>query len=203
MPGGSSVNDVPTTSTTVQVEQERAPKRHRAGEEHEPADTPSASDAGASWSEDSVRTPSGRDLRDVQGWLDSGVALSSTSDQAARLLDMAAEQILGVFGDPYGVRPPRMPSPRRATERGSACCGVQPDRGFCWNDGLLPGAVRGQGRGQSGWAGMCRRLMPSWLLRRLRGSSDEDGPRLRCATVCDAVVAAARLERQAWRAGRR
>ena len=93
----------------MQVEQERAPKRHRPGEEHEPASPPSAS-----WSEDSVRTPSGRDLRDVQGWLDSGVSLSSTSDQAARLLDMAAEQILGVFGDPYGARPARMPSRLRA-----------------------------------------------------------------------------------------
>ena len=128
VPGGSAVNNV------QEVEQERAAKRHRSGEEHEPAGPRSAP-----WCEDSVRTPSGRDLRDVQGWLDSGVELSSASDQAARLLDMAAEQILGVFGDPYGARRPRMPSLRRVTERASACCGVEPARGFCWNDGLRSG----------------------------------------------------------------
>ena len=48
-------------------------------------------------------TPSGRKLRDVQGWADSGVPLSTFSDKAARLLDMAAEQILCIFGDPYGM----------------------------------------------------------------------------------------------------
>ena len=48
-------------------------------------------------------TPSGRKLRDVQGWADSGVPLSTLSDKAARLLDMAAEQILCLFGDPYGM----------------------------------------------------------------------------------------------------
>ena len=48
-------------------------------------------------------TPSGRKLRDVQGWADSGVPLSTLSDKAARQLDMAAEQILCLFGDPYGM----------------------------------------------------------------------------------------------------
>ena len=48
-------------------------------------------------------TPSGRKLRDVQGWADSGVPLSTLSDKGARLLDMAAEQILCLFGDPYGM----------------------------------------------------------------------------------------------------
>jgi hypothetical protein len=47
--------------------------------------------------------PSGRKLRDVQGWADSGVPLSTLSDKGARLLDMAAEQILCLFGDPYGM----------------------------------------------------------------------------------------------------
>ena len=48
-------------------------------------------------------TPSGRKLRDVQGWADSGVPLSTLSDKGARMLDMAAEQILCLFGDPYGM----------------------------------------------------------------------------------------------------
>jgi hypothetical protein len=48
-------------------------------------------------------TPSGRKLRDVQGWANSGVPLSTLSDKAALLLDMAAEQILCLFGDPYGM----------------------------------------------------------------------------------------------------
>jgi hypothetical protein len=47
-------------------------------------------------------TPSGRKLRDVQGWAESGVPLSTLTDKCARLLDMAAEQILCIFGDPYG-----------------------------------------------------------------------------------------------------
>ena len=54
------------------------------------------------WSVDMLETPSGRRLRNVRDWHESGVDLSCTSDQAARLIDMSAEQILGVFGDPYG-----------------------------------------------------------------------------------------------------
>jgi hypothetical protein len=75
----------------------------------------SADDAG-SWSKESRVTPSGRRLRDVQGWADSGVVLSSRSDRAARLLDFAAEMVLGVFGDPYGPSA-RSASPRRLPHR--------------------------------------------------------------------------------------
>ena len=57
-----------------------------------------------SWHKECRATPSDRRLRDVQGWAESGVILSSDSDCAARLLDLAAEMVLGVFGDPYGER---------------------------------------------------------------------------------------------------
>ena len=104
----------------------RASKRHKPGdkqpaEEQQPASPPPA----APWTVDLVQTPSGRALRGVKGWLDSGIELSCVSDQAARLLDMAAEQILGVFGDPYGgpaAGPPPCTAPR-ATGNASATHG--------------------------------------------------------------------------------
>jgi hypothetical protein len=66
------------------------------------ASTPAVAVDARPWHETMTETPSGRRLRSVQDWADSGVTLSSSNDQAARLLDMAAEQIVAVFGDPYG-----------------------------------------------------------------------------------------------------
>jgi len=43
---------------------------------------------------------SGRVLRKVAGWEESGIPLSTASDMAAQLLDMAAEEIVAVTGDP-------------------------------------------------------------------------------------------------------
>ena len=166
----------------------RASKRHKPGdkqpaEEQQPASPPPA----APWTVDLVQTPSGRALRGVKGWLDSGIELSCVSDQAARLLDMAAEQILGVFGDPYGgpaATPPR--TAPRATGKGAT-------------------STRGSRAGNSAgplWFGVmlwwCKTLVLSRMCR-LCSRSHEGGPGLRRAAVCDAVAAAARLERQAWR----
>ncbi|EKX48388.1 hypothetical protein GUITHDRAFT_105993 [Guillardia theta CCMP2712] len=39
--------------------------------------------------------------RDVQGWNSCGLTLSSCSDDAARLIDLSIEQVIGWFGDPY------------------------------------------------------------------------------------------------------
>lgn len=82
-------------------------KRHKADTNEEAAvskEAVSATDDQCSWHKECRSTPSGRRLRDVQGWAESGVKLSSDSDCAARLLDLAAEMVLGVFGDPYGER---------------------------------------------------------------------------------------------------
>ena len=81
-------------------------KRKRPADGIESSDTaivPAADHAAAPapWHPDITVAPSGRPLRDVRAWRASGVELSSNSDKSARLLDMAAEQILGVFGDPY------------------------------------------------------------------------------------------------------
>ena len=103
----------------------RASKRHKPAYEQPAEEQQPASPTVAPWTVDMVKTPSGRVLRGVQGWLDSGIELSCVSDQAARLLDMAAEQILGVFGDPYGgpaAGPPPCTAPR-ATGNASATHG--------------------------------------------------------------------------------
>ena len=44
--------------------------------------------------------PSGRVLRNVAGWKGSGIPVSTESDLAALLLDMAAEEIASIAGDP-------------------------------------------------------------------------------------------------------
>jgi hypothetical protein len=103
----------------------RASKRHKPAYEQPVEEQQPASPTVEPWTVDMVKAPSGRALRGVQGWLDSGIELSCVSDQAARLLDMAAEQILGVFGDPYGgpaAGPPPCTAPR-ATGNASATHG--------------------------------------------------------------------------------
>ena len=44
--------------------------------------------------------PSGRVLRNVAGWASSGIPVSTESDLSALLLDMAAEEIASIAGDP-------------------------------------------------------------------------------------------------------
>eukprot|EP00960_Hanusia_phi_P036909 752594-Hanusia_phi.AAC.7 len=39
--------------------------------------------------------------RDVKGWASCGFIISTTSNEAARMLDLSIEQVIGWFGDPY------------------------------------------------------------------------------------------------------
>ena len=50
-------------------------------------------------SQPGAKTPSGRMLRNVAGWESSSIPVSTNSDSAAQLLDMAAEEIVSVAGE--------------------------------------------------------------------------------------------------------
>ena len=137
----------------------RASKRHKPADEQPAEEQQPASPPVAPWTVDVVQTPSGRALRGVQGWLDSGIELSCVSDQAARLLDMAAEQILGVFGDPYGGPPAASPPHNAPTATGKGATATHGSRA----------QARARVRSSAGtlWFGVmlrwCKPLMPPRL----------------------------------------